>query len=511
MNTEENRRHFLRHTLLLGGAAVPLAALASDVAADETAEKPVPRRGRITVLASEAGAKLDSNVETGGGTDDTDALQAILDSAPNVGSLHLILDGAALVRGLKIHSNTTIECPTKACGLFLKGQTNAPLLRNARPSSHGERLDKNITLLGGTYNNNCPEQAHDYARAEAGRPVEEIPDVFEERMWNFTFEFFGVEHFTARGVTIRDQRTFALLMGNFYRVVFEDIDIDLPHKVDAQNQDGLHFWGPGRFLTLKNIQGDAGDDFIALAPDENDKESDITDVLIDGVFLKEADQGIRLLSRHKGRLDRVVIRNVTGTYRSFGFFIEPWFNSNGGNYGSIVFDTIDLRGAEPNYHYYPPFLFNIGGTVESLVFKNIYHHAPADERTLFNFGASSCMKGPGDDGSIPSMNIRSVLIDGLRVYEPKTPDAATPLIRVFGPVGRLDVRDVEIIRDENAPAAGTLLEVSEGAAVGRLSLENITAERMAHLVRVTGGEVKNLSLGRTVLENCGEPVSDEKQ
>ena len=498
MSNMGNRREFLGKTFWTGCTAMAVGSFAGGAASvgalsAEEAGATAGRSGRITILASEAGAKLDSNVETGGGTDDTEILQSLLDKAAEWGALHLILDGAALVRGLKIHSNTTIESPNKACGLFLKGGTNAPLLRNANPRSKGERLDKNITILGGTYNNNCAEQAHDFAREESSRPLEELPDVFGERMWNFTWEFFGVEHFTARGVTIRDQRTFALLMANFYRVVFEDIDIDLPHKVDAQNQDGLHFWGPGRFLTLKNIQGDAGDDFIALAPDENDGESDITDVLIDGVFLKEADQGIRLLSRNKGRLDRVVIRNVTGTYRSFGFFIEPWFNSNGGNYGNIVFDTIDLRGADPNYHYYPPFLFNIGGTIESLVFKNIYHHAPADERTLFNFGASSCIKGNGDDGTIPEMNIRSVLIDGLRVYEPKLPEAATPLIRVFGPVGRLDLRNVEVLRDANATPAGTLVEVSEGAKVGRLSLDRVTAERLAHVVRVAGGAVEKIS------------------
>lgn len=488
MKKESNRRDFLGRAIVAGSAALAAAnvkALADEGAAG--AQDAATRCGRITVLASQAGAKLDSNVETGGGTDDTDVLQAVLDKAAEWGSLHLILDGAALVRGLKIHSNTTIECPTRACGLFLKGGTNAPVLRNAHPNSKGERLDKNITLLGGTYNNNCAEQVHDYDRSEAARTVEEIPAVFEQRIWNFTLEFFGVENFTARDLTIRDQRTFALLMANFYRVVFENIYIDVPHKVDAQNQDGLHFWGPGQFLTLKNIQGDAGDDFIALAPDENDKVSDITDVVIDGVHLKDADQGIRLLSRGTGRLDRVFIRNVTGTYRSYGFFIEPWFNANGGNYGNIDIDTVDLRPIAPNYHYRTPFLFSVGGTVESIVFKNIYLHAPSDERIAFDLGKANCMKGLGENGDIPEMNIRSILIDGLRVVDPKFTAEQPAIVNVGAPIGRLTIRDVEVVAADGVPPTGTLVRVENGGKIGRLSLERIDADALEKTVRIDDG------------------------
>ena len=63
-----------------------------------------------TIYASQAGARLDGNVGTGGGTDDTTALQKALDLAPECGGVHLVMDGAALVTSLRVHSNTTIEC-----------------------------------------------------------------------------------------------------------------------------------------------------------------------------------------------------------------------------------------------------------------------------------------------------------------------------------------------------------------------------------------------------------------
>lgn len=103
--------------------------------------------------ASEYGAKLDSNVYTGGGTDDTVAIQRILDKAPELGAVHLIVDGAALVTGLRVYSNTTIECKNQSHGFFLKDDSNCPILINANPNTE-TIIDKNITLLGGTYNEN---------------------------------------------------------------------------------------------------------------------------------------------------------------------------------------------------------------------------------------------------------------------------------------------------------------------------------------------------------------------
>ena len=47
-----------------------------------------------------------------------DYMKKALDEA-KCGGVHLILDGAALVKGLVVHSNTTIECPNKDCGLFI--------------------------------------------------------------------------------------------------------------------------------------------------------------------------------------------------------------------------------------------------------------------------------------------------------------------------------------------------------------------------------------------------------
>jgi hypothetical protein len=129
-----------------------------------------PSANAHIVIASEAGAKLDSDVNKGGGTDDTALIQSILDRAPKLGSLKLIVDGAILVKGLKIHSNTTIECIGSGSGFFPADHSDQPIIRNADPSAT-ERKNRNLTFLGGTYNGNSANQTFSgqFAKLPPGR------------------------------------------------------------------------------------------------------------------------------------------------------------------------------------------------------------------------------------------------------------------------------------------------------------------------------------------------------
>jgi hypothetical protein len=362
----------------------------------------------------------------------------------------------------------------------------------------GERIDKNITLINGTYNHNCKEQVHHYTDQNREGSA------FGKTIWVIAMEFYGVENFTMRDVTIRNQRTFALLMGNWFRVTMENIFIDLPDHADFQNQDGLHFWGPGQFLSMKNIQGRSGDDFIALAPDENDNVSSITDVLIDGVILDNADQGIRLLSRDDGRLDRVIIKNVTGTYRSFGFYINPWFKgAKGGNFGNIIFDTIDLRQSEPNYTYTTPMLFRLGGRIESLTLRNIYHHYPSDNRSVLDVG----WPGAQSEYSYSDTLIKSLLIDGLHILESDEKSSDASYIKVTGQVDNMVIRNVEIIRDATFPQKGCLIETTKPTAnIKNLFLSNIEVNRMDTLISHKNGMIGTIQVNNILSSEMGDAI-----
>lgn len=424
-----------------------------------------------TVVASEA-AKLDSNVYTGGGTDDTAALQAVLDKAPEMGGLHLIMDGAALVTGLRLHSNTTIVCMNRDCGFFQKAGSNRVLIENY-DRDYDVIRNKNITLIGGTYNQNCAQQDRQAPPDEAyDRKKVRLPGWTSDEPLATTllFRFTGVENLLIRDIFTRNQRTYTMCTANFRYVTIENVTLELPDKYAAQNQDGLHFWGPGRFLTLRDIRGNAGDDIIAVAADEHDGVSDITDVLIDGLVLDEADQAVRLFSRGTGRLDRVTIRNVTGTYKDFGFFINPWFADDQikGNFGHITIENVDLVQSEHKYHYSVPLLFRLGGEIEKLTLRNIRHVSLTDEHTLLQLG------GPYDaeDRRDPrqTTKVGTVLVDNVEwIDNPGGP--AVKGIEVKAPVDTLIVRGAVVHNMGDAP----FVKVFEEGSVRNLLLSQVIA------------------------------------
>jgi len=416
--------------------------------------------------ASQCGARLNSDVYAGGGDDDTNALQAVLDKAKTSGRVHLVLDGAARTsRSLVVYSNTTIECPDKSCGIFLSDNSNSSVIRNANfTDAPSDIQDRNITLRGGVYNHNSPGQIHHRAENPENSEDNSITN------WVLAMELYGVENILLQDLTIANQRTFAMLMMNFKYVTMENIHIDRRVRTSFENQDGLHFFGPGRFLTLRNIYGNSGDDFIALAPDERDFTSSIEDVLIDGVHLDDADQGIRLLSDGEGRLDRVVIKNVTGTYRSYGFIINPWVESkSGGNYGNIIFDTVDLRPMKNNYDYAPPFLFKLGGHIENLTLKNIYHHKPEYSHTFMVCGGDYCVDKP-ESPEKPTL-IENLKIQNLHIAESEKPCVQEAYIRIKSRVDSMILQDIYFKRAEGL-SGGAFIRVEDDASVGDLHIVN---------------------------------------
>ena len=459
---------------------------------------PEPDHGRFVVYASRY-AHLDSNVISGGGTDDTDILQAILNKAPVWGGLHLIMDGAALIRGLEIHSNTTIECQNKDCGFFLMSGMNRSIVQNAH-LDFDTIHDKNITLLGGTYNHNGAGHEHHV-------PMDPDDKGAFPVKYPMGMEFYGVEYLTMKDLTVRNQKLYAMHIINWFRVTMENITIELPDIMYAQNQDGIHFMGPGQFLSMKNIMGSAGDDFIALTPDERDSVSNITDVTIDGVFLNDADQGIRLLSRGTGTLDRVVIRNVMGTFKSCGFFCNAWYEGSGGNFGSITFENIDLRQANHKYaEYVNPFLFRIGGNFKSLTLRNIHHQDAGDPLTYALVEVGIPFGGDTDGAKGQSFCVDNLTIDGLEVSESVDHATESPYVQVFGKVGNLVIRDVQVNRESGTPAGSCLLGTREHAEIGTIHISGATVDGLETLVKHDAGTIGTLCLNDILCANMTDSL-----
>ena len=483
------------------------------------------------IFASSA-AVLDSNVQSGGGTDVTEEIQAILDSAADGGGVHLIMDGAALVHGLTVHSNTIIECLNKDCGFFMADHTNRPLIRNADWSLK-EIKNRSITLLGGTYNHNCTKQAHHVSVDEFPLPEGDLSDDFvyycsEEAIHAiYLAEFYGVENLIVRDVTLKNQRSYAFTLGNFLNTLIENCSIDMAELVHPSNQDGFHFFGPGKFLTIKNVRGCTGDDFINVAPDEMDNVSSITDVLIDGVTLDDCCQGIRMLSHKEGRLDRVTVRNVSGRYRTFGFSIMPFYRGKDfGNYGDFFFENINLQQIPETYHYTPMTFFQLGGDFDCVTMKNIRFHSPCRGNTVLDIGnpyfyapeeltqeeiEEYSITYPQDwfdrdwipDDTQP--RIKTLIIDGLTISTDETTDK-TSYIELRYDIDNCILKNIQLFRSGNAVTGGNLIKLCSRVNIRNMILEDIFAEKVDSILSAGEGHKVDLIKADNILLKNGTEI-----
>lgn len=321
----------------------------------------------VTVRASSAGGRLNSDLLKGGGADDTVALQTVLAQAADGTPVHLIVDGAALVGGLNVYGNTTIEC-INGGGLYLKDNSSRAIIRNAH-RSRAAVTDAHITVRGCFLNGNRKNQP------TAARSRPDMPTIDTSPASGFvsnqeadgTFlaglQFFGVSDLNIEKVTLWNIRAFGVMIANADRVNIKDVIIDHgggpnADRVEYSMTDGLHFKGPASFITIDNVKIRVGDDALAFSP--NDYETDdltvrddfgpyvgqgpITDVIVSNVHLMNTHLGIRLLSTNE-RIDRISINHVTGSVRMGAVVtLSHWMNPTSmGNFGAISISDLNVE------------------------------------------------------------------------------------------------------------------------------------------------------------------------
>jgi hypothetical protein len=192
---------------------------------------------------------------------------------------------------------------------------------------------------------------------------------------------------------------------------------------------------------------------------------------VDGIFLDDADQAIRLLTHKTGLLDRVTIRNVQGSYRSFGFYINSWFpGETAGNFGDIFIENVNLTHTAPNYDYRPPMLFSVGGDIRCLTLKNIRHEYPIDSRAIGEFGLPFYATTPLtiDSYVYPAGKppvIKNLIIDGLTTLE-NSDSKNMEQLQIYGEVGNLILKNVLSVKDADTDRSGNVLKVYPTGHIG---------------------------------------------
>jgi hypothetical protein len=391
------------------------------------------------VVASTAGAYLDSDLRNGGGTDDTPALQRVLDRAKSGRPVHLIIDGSALITGLNIHGGTVIEC-LPGGGFYLKSHSDRAMIRNVNRSRDQIR-DRDIRIEGCFFNGNREGQAKKAgpftAQSDASARIysdrQEADGTFKSIL-----QFFGVENVWLERLTLFNGRAFGSWFANARRIAIRDVEVDANfpplslhptveevrvfNEKHRSNGDGLHFSGPVQYLTIEGVRLRTDDDGISLTANNmgvdditvlNEMgpyvgQGPITDVTIRDVTFMDSLVGLRLLSTTQ-RIDRVSVENVAGKIRGRGVVLSSWTNrlnsAAHGDFGVIAFNNVSLSPA-PFFTWralYPSLylgdqkrswdlgeeadipVFSINAPVENLSLTNVRVRA-IDDRPIVRFG-----------------------------------------------------------------------------------------------------------------------------
>ncbi len=338
-----------------------------------------------TLHASTHGCVLNTNLMTGGGTDDGTALQTILstDSA-SANSLYVFIDGPARISTtLSVHSNTTIDFTTVGSGIFLTASSNCPIFWNLHKSPLIKN-DHNIKFIGtyltgngGFLNGNGENQS-----------TQMVDGTFVVGM-----DFSGIKNITISGLYLYDTQLWGITITNVDTALINNYKYHIKPGSTRISQDGLDIRGPGNHVTIKNCLIHSYDDAIALNARDNGESSmslgpwqgnggKIVNVLIDSITLDSALYGINMLT-DTSLIDTIQIKNVTGYVSGEAINItnypfSPYTTITNGNFGSqITIDTVHVSA-------YSTSLFQSYGTAEYIGL-----HANINKLTINKFTIDS--------------------------------------------------------------------------------------------------------------------------
>jgi hypothetical protein len=325
---------------------------------------------RIVYASALSGIHLNSDVTSGGGSDDTTILQTALNTAPTVGELHLIMDGASLVSGLKVYSNTTIEGINNG-GLFLATGANKPTIQNAHRTG-GSIIDSNIVIKNITINHNTNGQSK--FEGAGSPPVAPITS---------GMTFFGVNNLTLDNIKSIDARGYNTWAANVHNLITNNLWLVYTGSA-VDNHDGLHINGPASNVVINNTRlTGLTDDGIAISPDDDPNAAggqglvlygNIIDVSIDNLNFDRTFYGVRVLC-NTHRLEQMYIHNVYGFIQDNVLKLDDYSYIIGSGVGNIGMVTLD--GMNVNTYIQNPQDFihgeaiEVGANVDVLNLRNI--------------------------------------------------------------------------------------------------------------------------------------------
>lgn len=394
------------------------------------------------VYASGAGCSMNS-AATGGGADDTTALQAILAMG---NPLNTVLDGVALVSGaLSLSSNKSLTGLTLGGGTFLAAASNCAMVQNANLVSgatpYTTIVDKHLCLGDFSGYANGSNQSHDTGSGA-------------NNQWTFGLRFHGVEDLHLRNIRIVDSITFSICGSNLDGFLWENIIVD--NNVGLINTDGPHLNGPARRGTIKNISVATGDDGLAIMADDGVVSpyvagGDITDINVDGIFCRGSLSAVRMGSATH-LLDRVHIRNISGSVTLYGGImnaVDPALTTGAFGEWSIHGVNLDLP-TNDNTHG----VWEISATHQIITFGAITRRETSCARSYWHL--------------LSAATVREFNIDGFSSYENGINNAANCQMYIEGAVGILNLSHITWENSSALAVDAAFIKFGAGGSIGKL-------------------------------------------
>lgn len=305
------------------------------------------------------------NIYGDGIHDDTEGLQALLDTRARLIELPMPEEYYLISAPLRIHSDQELRLPALARVRLADG-ANCKMLVNA----DYEAGNANIYISGGIWDgNNMAQISNPYLF-----PHPENPDYDGISMF-----FQNVTNLHLTGMTFKDPTTYAAALDTVRYFSVENIVFDFnTGNPWAVNMDGIHLNGNCHFGSLRNLKGACYDDLVALNADEG-TAGPITDIDIDGIFAENCHSAVRLLCVGCN-VERVHIHNVYGTFFQYCIGITKYYiGESSGFFDALTIDNIFASKAErltvygkDGSYVYPLLWIEENLRVRNLSIANVY-------------------------------------------------------------------------------------------------------------------------------------------
>ncbi len=374
-----------------------------------------------------------NNLVGDGVADDTDAIQALLDTGSTCVSLPPPKVAYLISRTLKIGSNQELRLDRFSV-VRLAPKSDCPMLEN-RAFRSGK--DVRLAVTGGIWDADNTSQTGNFQQLPGGRAA--APKSFDPEFFiGMVMRFNNVEEMRVSGLTVRNPVSYGIEFGHAAYVVAEDIAFDYATwNPIPLNMDGVHFDGFCHRLRIANLRGTCFDDMVALNANDgicSPEEGPIHDVDIDGLYCEYCHSAVRMLSAG-APLGQVTVRNVHGHFYCYTVGLTHYFPQKPrGRFDDIVISDIFASKA-----IVPP---ECGGADYRAPMEVVQVQGPVD---VGNLVVERLYR---DEDKLPSSTIgidAKATVENLAVRDCRMTNRLTEPIKFIDNRGRID----SIVTDNN--------------------------------------------------------------